>query len=309
MPINFPNSPSPNQQYTYDNKTWEWNGIYWEVYSALTSYITSAYTVGDGYSDISGISNGNIKLKSFSGINITIIDGGDKLTFSGTSSVSGGSGSSGSSGNSGSSGTSGISGSSGTSGISGINGTSGTSGISGSSGTSSSGSSVTLFASNSIQIVQDGNPYIGNSSFGWSYSQWNFQTPSPAELAHINTNVGVPIIRDLVRFDYIKICGIASIDKKDIETLLEYNIYLFNCNDLTLALLGGGQQLFTTDSICFCHSILINEPIFTCDNFLVVEFTCTPGRNPGTICNISYSLYVPNLGNTGCSGTGGGAGS
>jgi hypothetical protein len=83
MPINFPNSPSPNQQYTYDNKTWEWNGIYWEVYSALTSYITSAYTVGDGVSDISGVTGGNIALKSFSGVNITIVDSGDKLTFSG----------------------------------------------------------------------------------------------------------------------------------------------------------------------------------------------------------------------------------
>jgi hypothetical protein len=82
MPINFPNSPSPNQLYTYDNKTWEWNGTYWEVYSALTSYITSAYTVGDGVSDISGVTGGNIALKSFSGVNITIIDGGDKLTFS-----------------------------------------------------------------------------------------------------------------------------------------------------------------------------------------------------------------------------------
>ena len=39
MPINFPNSPSPSQLYTYDNKTWEYNGIYWEVYSALTSYV------------------------------------------------------------------------------------------------------------------------------------------------------------------------------------------------------------------------------------------------------------------------------
>jgi len=47
MPINFPNSPSPNQQYTYDNKTWEWNGIYWEVYSALTSYVT--YTTFNSY--------------------------------------------------------------------------------------------------------------------------------------------------------------------------------------------------------------------------------------------------------------------
>ena len=47
MPINFPNSPSPNQQYTYDNKTWGWNGIYWEVYSALTSYVT--YTTFNSY--------------------------------------------------------------------------------------------------------------------------------------------------------------------------------------------------------------------------------------------------------------------
>jgi hypothetical protein len=83
MPINFPNSPSPNQLYTYDNKTWEWNGIYWEVYSALTSYITSAYTVGDGVSDISGVTGGDIALKSFSGVNITILDSGNKLTFSG----------------------------------------------------------------------------------------------------------------------------------------------------------------------------------------------------------------------------------
>jgi len=41
MPINFPNSPTPNELYSYDGKTWEWNGIYWEVYSALTSYVTS----------------------------------------------------------------------------------------------------------------------------------------------------------------------------------------------------------------------------------------------------------------------------
>jgi len=42
MPINFPNSPSPSQLYTYDNKTWEWNGIYWEVYSGLTSYVSGS---------------------------------------------------------------------------------------------------------------------------------------------------------------------------------------------------------------------------------------------------------------------------
>jgi hypothetical protein len=86
MSINFPNSPSLNQLYTYDNKTWEWNGIYWEVYSALTSYITSAYTSGDGVSNIYGISNGNIVLKSFSGFNINIVNSGNKLTFSASTS-------------------------------------------------------------------------------------------------------------------------------------------------------------------------------------------------------------------------------
>ena len=44
MPINFPNSPSPSQLYSYDNKTWEWNGIYWEVYSGLTSYVSGSGT-------------------------------------------------------------------------------------------------------------------------------------------------------------------------------------------------------------------------------------------------------------------------
>lgn len=39
MPINFPSGPSSGQLYSYDNKTWEWNGTYWEVYSALTSYV------------------------------------------------------------------------------------------------------------------------------------------------------------------------------------------------------------------------------------------------------------------------------
>ena len=85
MPINFPNSPLLNDLYTYDDKTWQWNGIYWDVYSGLTGYITSAYTVGDGYSDISGVTNGYIALKSFSGQNINIIDSGSKLTFSGIS--------------------------------------------------------------------------------------------------------------------------------------------------------------------------------------------------------------------------------
>lgn len=32
MAINFPNSPSPNEIYSYNNLSWLWNGAYWEVY-------------------------------------------------------------------------------------------------------------------------------------------------------------------------------------------------------------------------------------------------------------------------------------
>ena len=31
MPINFPDSPTLNQTYTYANKTWQWNGYAWDL--------------------------------------------------------------------------------------------------------------------------------------------------------------------------------------------------------------------------------------------------------------------------------------
>jgi hypothetical protein len=81
MAINFPTGPLIGQLYSYSDNTWQWSGDYWGVYSAQTGYITSAYTVGDGYSVISGITGNNLALKSFSGTNIGITSGIDKLTF------------------------------------------------------------------------------------------------------------------------------------------------------------------------------------------------------------------------------------
>ncbi len=31
MPINFPINPTIGQTYTYDSKTWEWEGSYWKA--------------------------------------------------------------------------------------------------------------------------------------------------------------------------------------------------------------------------------------------------------------------------------------
>lgn len=38
MPINFPTSPTLNQTYTYETKTWKWNGKGWALQSAVLNY-------------------------------------------------------------------------------------------------------------------------------------------------------------------------------------------------------------------------------------------------------------------------------
>jgi len=33
MPINFPNTPSPNQVYTFGGRSWEWTGVAWRAFT------------------------------------------------------------------------------------------------------------------------------------------------------------------------------------------------------------------------------------------------------------------------------------
>ncbi len=104
MAVNFPSSPYIGEIFTYGALSWEWNGTYWESYSFPSSGLTGATSVGVGDSVISNIVNNVLELKSFSGDGITIIDDGNTLTFSSTTSpggsvtsVSGGTGLSGNS--------------------------------------------------------------------------------------------------------------------------------------------------------------------------------------------------------------------
>lgn len=42
MPLNFPTSPTLNQTYTYNGRTWKWNGAGWEIYIAPAApFVTS----------------------------------------------------------------------------------------------------------------------------------------------------------------------------------------------------------------------------------------------------------------------------
>ena len=55
MPINFPNTPTPNQQYTYSGKTWQWNGSYWDFLTASPG--VTSLTAGSGLSGNTTIGN------------------------------------------------------------------------------------------------------------------------------------------------------------------------------------------------------------------------------------------------------------
>ena len=88
MAINFPSSPTPGDIYSYNGYIWEYvSGGYWKSVTE-SDYIYSATTVGNGTSVISGITGGNLYLKSFSGNNISISESNGTLVFSASSTVS-----------------------------------------------------------------------------------------------------------------------------------------------------------------------------------------------------------------------------
>ena len=41
MAINFPNSPSVNDQYTVGDRTWTWNGTYWQTSTSMSTFTAS----------------------------------------------------------------------------------------------------------------------------------------------------------------------------------------------------------------------------------------------------------------------------
>lgn len=47
MALNFPDSPSLNDTYTFNNKTWTWNGTAW-ISNPATSYDKTTYTATEG---------------------------------------------------------------------------------------------------------------------------------------------------------------------------------------------------------------------------------------------------------------------
>jgi len=62
MPINFPDSPTLNQTYTYNTRTWIWDGVKWNILSSTNSpWADTVYTVSYSSTPAFDMNNGLIQ--------------------------------------------------------------------------------------------------------------------------------------------------------------------------------------------------------------------------------------------------------
>lgn len=138
MPLDFPNSPSLNQEYTYGSRTWKWNGASWELITSgvLGPVGASGATGLTGASGIAGATG------TFGASGVQGASGARGATGStGPTGLTGATGSTGPIGLTGATGASvtgatGISGATGSTGVQGASGIAGTTGVQGASGSS-----------------------------------------------------------------------------------------------------------------------------------------------------------------------------
>ena len=112
MPLDFPSNPAVNESYTFNGRTWIWNGAAWDSYNpGITAYVQA----------VNGLTGG-VTLAAGSGI--TLATSGKTITFSTTGSGGGG-------GATGATGPTGPTGATGATGVTGPTGPAGSTGATG----------------------------------------------------------------------------------------------------------------------------------------------------------------------------------
>jgi hypothetical protein len=80
MPLDFPPSPSLNEIYTFGGRSWQWNGIAWDVYSTVS---------GNVVTQLNGLTGG---VTLAAGSNVTLTPVGNTITISSAGGSGGGGG-------------------------------------------------------------------------------------------------------------------------------------------------------------------------------------------------------------------------
>jgi hypothetical protein len=84
----FPTEPYIGEIFTYGQNSWRWTGSYWQPYVSSSTSFTAITSVGLGYPIINNQTGTTLELRSFSGINMTILTGtSGTLVFSASTNV------------------------------------------------------------------------------------------------------------------------------------------------------------------------------------------------------------------------------
>ena len=60
MPIDFPNSPTVGQTYTFGTRTWTWSGSFWEIDASSGTIVIEGYTIANGEITTEKLANGAV---------------------------------------------------------------------------------------------------------------------------------------------------------------------------------------------------------------------------------------------------------
>lgn len=140
-----------------------------------------------------------------------------------------------------------------------------------------------LIASNSCIIPPDKTTYIGNSTYGWGYQDWD-QPLNSLQIKYANCLIPLP-----KNVSGLNICGIAYIDDSSPTSAnLTISVTKTDCELDSLTTINSNPLFFNSKRIlCFSYTPKIS--FSACTGYFALGFS-VDGYSDATTCKISYTI-------------------
>ena len=162
------------------------------------------------------------------------------------------------------------------------------------------------FISSSLNTPSISQMYVGNSNFGWSYGDYDYDSNPDGfgnirDIRFIYSNVGIPLPTDILSGDKIKICGMCYVPERGVQPTNEtfyITVSYFTCRDYLTGrdfnvstLIPVASYVFDeTRAICFSEEIITNTTLPGCTTYLVVGMTAGNDEASEITYKFSYTL-------------------
>ena len=149
--------------------------------------------------------------------------------------------------------------------------------------------------------------WMGNSSFGWSYGDYDLSANIDGFGNIISclmeyTNCGIPLPVDLTIGDTVKICGIAYVTTEETANPTFYiTVSYFNCNDVDLTQENVSAYtvipvatyiIGSTRKVCFSEEITLGQSLLACNTLFLVGLSVGDQEQYNKELKFSYTLDV-----------------